>query len=963
MKQSTLKIGTQLEIGFSILLIMVILLGVVSNFQTNKLLSETDILFNHPFQVSNAISKIETNILMMDIAYGAFLETNNEGSRMQAIQEMEMAASESNKFFNVVKERFMGNRTDVDRAYIAFSTFRSLLEGQVKNTDAKSKKNIEKAKIQELRDDLFAKMSIIENFANNKATSSYNNSVKLHKDLKVKLIVIIILIILISLFINIVLLRSIQKPLRILTKVTQLFRNGNYNARSYYNNTNEFGLLSDSFNKLADQIQLQMDLSEKKASLSAAMLIENDTHTFFRSTLAAMLKLTNAQMAAIYVLSEDQNKLELYESIGLGESFRKTFDLNTLEGEMGPVLATNRIQLIKEVQKELPFVFETVYGSIRPREIMTIPLHSGDRVIATIHLANLNTFDAQSQLLVESALETLSARISGIMSTQKIKLYSEKMEVQNRELEIQKTEMSKQSETLLNQNTELEIQKKELDDANKLKTIFLSNMSHELRTPLNSVIALSGVLSRRLTNKIPQEEYSYLDVIERNGKHLLSLINDILDLSRIEAGREDLEILPFDATMLLNDMVDMILPQAKSKGIELIFKPENKELNVCSDLKKCRHILQNIIGNAVKFTETGQVEIRSKKEGEFILIEVRDTGIGIAESQQKHIFEEFRQADNSTSRRFGGTGLGLSIAKKYAELLGGSITVKSKPGDGSIFTLTLPIECSGEIPEHKVVHRNTESFQLKKKVETDGKTILLVDDSEPAIIQLCDVLEEGGYQMQIARNGLEALERISETVPDAMILDLMMPDMDGFEVLKTIREEDRTAHVPVLILTAKHITKEELRFLKRNNIHQLVQKGDINRKDLLKSVQEMAFKKKPIILVVEDNPDNMLTAKALLSDQYQVVEAIDGNEALLMTRLHMPNLILMDIELPERDGIETFKVIRKDVRLQKIPIIALTASAMTSEREAILAHGFDGYIAKPIDEKIFTETIKNMIYG
>jgi len=204
MKQSTLKIGTQLEIGFSILLIMVILLGVVSNFQTNKLLSETDILFNHPFQVSNAISKIETNILMMDIAYGAFLETNNEGSRMHAIQEMEMAASESNKFFNVVKERFMGNRTDVDRAYIAFSTFRSLLEGQVKNTDAKSNKNIEKAKIQELRDDLFAKMSIIENFANNKATSSYNNSVRLHKDLKVKLIVIIILIILISLFINIV---------------------------------------------------------------------------------------------------------------------------------------------------------------------------------------------------------------------------------------------------------------------------------------------------------------------------------------------------------------------------------------------------------------------------------------------------------------------------------------------------------------------------------------------------------------------------------------------------------------------------------------------------------------------------------------------------------------------------------------------------------------------------------------
>ncbi|MCX6307984.1 MAG: response regulator, partial [Bacteroidia bacterium] len=243
-------------------------------------------------------------------------------------------------------------------------------------------------------------------------------------------------------------------------------------------------------------------------------------------------------------------------------------------------------------------------------------------------------------------------------------------------------------------------------------------------------------------------------------------------------------------------------------------------------------------------------------------------------------------------------------------------------------------------------------------------------------IQLSDILQEGGYRMQIARNGIEAIQQIGQFLPDAMILDLMMPGMDGFEVLKTLRDEERTAHVPVLILTAKHITKEELRFLKRNNIHQLVQKGDINRKDLMKAIEDMAFKvvkapdvpiqirkSKPTILIVEDNPDNMLTAKALLSDDYEVLEAIDGNEALQMTKLYLPDLILMDIELPGVDGVEAFRIIRNDVRLQKIPIVALTASAMTSDREAILAYGFDGYIAKPIDDILFSETIKNILYG
>ena len=212
-----------------------------------------------------------------------------------------------------------------------------------------------------------------------------------------------------------------------------------------------------------------------------------------------------------------------------------------------------------------------------------------------------------------------------------------------------------------------------------------------------------------------------------------------------------------------------------------------------------------------------------------------------------------------------------------------------------------------------------------------------------------------------------------------MILDLMMPGMDGFTVLETLRNAEQTAHTPVLILTAKHITKDDLKNLKRNNIHQLIQKGDVNRNELLAAVDNMLQKPqqqveqaqkplqtitgKPTVLIVEDNIDNMLTVKAVIADKYAILEAVNAEEAISISKKNRPHLILMDISLPGMDGIQAFTKIRQTTESQNIPIIALTASAMTSDRETILAHGFDGYIGKPIDEKEFFLTIDKILYG
>ena len=983
-----LKIGTQLRLGFAAMLLFVIVLGVVSYLQSGKIHEQTETMYSHPLKVRRAIGSLQFNIQSIRIGERDLLLANNDQEKQDAVQLMELFVAEAFQQFNIMYELYLGPRTDIDEAYKAFINWNTsrnentklVLSGDIE----KAKKNIfTEGRVRNYREIMMAKIKIIDDFATQKGDTLFANSSTLMNTLNNQLILLITTILWLSLFISYILLRNIRKPLSEITAAADRFHNGDMNSRSSYAHQNEFGILSDSFNNMVEHIQSNMDLDEKVVKLSGLMMSEEDAKKFFRSTLSALITHTSSQMAAVYLLSDDKKTFDHFESTGADKNARQSFLADDFEGEFGSVIASHHVQHIKSIPEDTRFVFHTVGGKFIPREIITIPIISNNEIIAIISLASVGRYSNQAIHLIDRILNTLCARVEGILAYQKNIEFLRKLEFQNMELESQKTEMETQAAELTEQNTELEMQKNQLNEANRLKTNFLSNMSHELRTPLNSVIALSGVLNRRLSKKIPDEEYSYLEVIERNGKHLLSLINDILDISRIEAGREEVEITNFDVSELISEVILMIKPQAQQKNIELVYSEADRNFSIISDIDKCRHILQNIIDNAVKFTQKGKVEVSVSLIGKRVGVAVTDTGIGIAENHLQHIFDEFRQADESTSRRFGGTGLGLAIAKKYSNLLGGTISVKSTPGSGSVFTLILPLNYTTDttILEKPASRLNNQikTVPIKTFSNSSKKTILLVEDSEPAIIQMKDILEVSGYQLLVARDGGEALEIIGQTIPDAMILDLMMPGIDGFEVLRTLRDAEQTAHIPVLILTAKHITKEDLKFLTRNNIHQLIRKGDVGRNELLNAVASMVFSEKvesvktkrelqtidgkPVILAIEDNPDNMITVKALLANNYLVIEAVDGIEGIAMAEKHKPNLILMDIALPGIDGIEAFKAIRNNGALHYIPIIALTASAMTSDRETILAHGFDSYIAKPIDEHIFFKTIRNVLYG
>jgi signal transduction histidine kinase/CheY-like chemotaxis protein/HAMP domain-containing protein len=991
MRVKDLTIGVQLKIVLGVILALVAILGVTALVQNENLWLQTKGLYEHPLQVQKTVGKIRANILAIHREMKDLFLSGNESERIAIIKSIDFNESNARMDLDILYKKYLGKKEDVERIHEALvqwkvirdETIRLLREGYVTEAAGRTKLDgVGDAQARKVMDYLV----IVDNFANSRSERFYRDAESHKDDLMLHLGVLIAAIILFSAVLGYFLLRGIRDPLDELTTAALDYQQGAMDARCSYSSQNEFGTLATAFNALAASVQANIGRREKISRIADVMLREDDLKPFCRGLLSALLEHTGSQVGAVYLLNEQKKDFEHFESIGLTQDARSSFRVTQGEGEFGAALASRNIQRISDIPEDTRFTLLTVTGEIRPREIITIPILSGHDVSAMISLASVRNYDDQAHQLLGSLWDVMNARLNGVLAFQKIREFSEKLEKQTAELEAQKRELSMQADELSEQNIELEMQKRQLGEADNLKNSFISNMSHELRTPLNSVIALSSVLSRRLATLIPNEEYGYLEVIERNGRRLLALINDILDLERIESGRQEIYVSSFSISQIVDGIVEMLEPQAREKNISLVSSITNELPNIDSDSEKFSHIMQNIIANAVKFTEVGHVDVSAVQLENSIRISVSDTGIGIPEDRMGCIFDEFRQADESMSKRYGGTGLGLAIAKKYATLIKGQIEVQSLPGEGSTFTLTLPLDMGApRSPGHTngkaQCNIQVRTHTLSSAPMAQGGRILLVEDSEPAIIQIKDMLCSQGYDVSLARNGREALESIEHEHPDAVILDLMMPEIDGFGVLEKLRADVSTRNLPVLILTARQVTREELKSLKGNHVHQLIQKGAINANELLSAVAGLlkpgnsktgvtgkptfaaVTRDRPVVLVVEDNPDNMLTVKAVLQKNYHVIEAIDGKQGIEQAVTHKPDLILMDISLPVMDGTLALKGIREQEILRDVPVVALTASAMKGNREDILALGFDGYISKPIEPQAFLDTIREILHA
>jgi GAF domain-containing protein/CheY-like chemotaxis protein/anti-sigma regulatory factor (Ser/Thr protein kinase) len=465
------------------------------------------------------------------------------------------------------------------------------------------------------------------------------------------------------------------------------------------------------------------------------------------------------------------------------------------------------------------------------------------------------------------------------------------------------------------------------EEATHAKSAFLANMSHELRTPLNAIIGFTRIVRRKGEELLPQKQLDNLDKVLTSSDHLLGLINTVLDISKIEAGRMEVQASRFQIKPIIELVGNTSQPLIREEHVELRIKVDDDIPLLYSDQEKIKQILLNLLSNAAKFTHHGSITVRARADNRNLIIAVTDTGIGISANALDRVFEEFQQEDTSTTRQYGGTGLGLSISRSLARLLGGDLKAESQEGAGSKFTLVIPLNYGAADRSKAVPTSLVESQQI---TQTSGKTVLVIDDHQNAVELIREILEEAGYQVFAAPDGVQGLEMARVCKPLAITLDIMMPNKDGWQVLHDLKSNPQTRHIPVILVTV--VDQKALGYQLGAADYLL---KPLEGQDLLSSLSRITDKQqKPRLLVVDDDPNVHEMITHLLADSDYLIRAVsDGDQALAAIQTETPDIILLDLLMPNLDGFGVIENLNQEPETSHIPIIILTAKSL-SQTEA-----------------------------
>ncbi|WP_188792685.1 response regulator, partial [Dyella nitratireducens] len=795
--------------------------------------------------------------------------------------------------------------------------------------------------------------------------------------------------------------------------------------------------LKDQTLKNAEQDWLKTNL----ARFSRMLQGERDLATVSNLIMSELAPLVNAQYGVFYVARREESEtvLDLVASYGAESTgmLKPTFTLR--EGLIGQCAADKRAILLSEVPGDFIRINSGLLQAA-PVNIAVLPaLFEGD-VKAVIELASFSRFNETHQSFLGQLMESVGIVLNTIAATMRTEGLLKQSQLLTQELQARQTELTTKQKELHTTNEELqekaqllENEKRQVEAKNfeielarraveenaeqlaltsKYKSEFLANMSHELRTPLNSLLILSRLLADNPQGNLSNKQTEFARTIHSAGSDLLSLINDILDLSKIESGTVSIEIGDMSMNSLKQHMERTFRQLAIDKNLD--FRVEFRPIlptSIRTDEKRLQQIVLNLLSNAFKFTSQGSVTLAvSRVAGgwsphhpvlrgaEFAIeIAVTDTGIGIPRDKQKLIFEAFQQADGTTSRKYGGTGLGLSISREIARLLGGELQVRSTPGHGSTFTLFVPME----LPTHAAFSPSTygaryedggtmlpdnEPAQLEatddRDTLADSPFVLIVEDDPAFASILLDIARGVGLKGVISTAGAGTLALARKLRPHAITLDLGLADIDGVVLLDLLKHDPHTMHVPIHIIsgddklvgdqslneysvTEKLATLERLTAVFTDFARRIRQTSALSPPVAtdgalvteLNAMPELAGAK---ILIVDDDIRNIYSLTSVLENyNVKVLHAERGRDGILMLE-QTPgiDLALIDIMMPEMDGYETMQQIRAQLTLASVPLIAVTAKAMKGDRQKCLEAGASDYIAKPVDIELLLALLR-----
>jgi len=546
------------------------------------------------------------------------------------------------------------------------------------------------------------------------------------------------------------------------------------------------------------------------------------------------------------------------------------------------------------------------------RAELAIPLQVGNRLIGILDVHSTAPDDFTREDI--STMETLAAQLA--IAIQNARAFREQQETAER-----------------------------LKEIDKLKTQFLANMSHELRTPLNSIIGFSRVILKGIDGPLTELQKADLTSIHNSGQHLLGLINNILDLSKIGAGKMELNFEEIEVGPIIKSVMATALALVKDKSVNLVQEvPDNLPI-VWADPTRLRQVVLNLVSNACKFTDEGKVTLKARAEKEKIVISVSDTGIGIPEEKLESIFEEFTQVDASTTRKVGGTGLGLPISRHFIEMHKGQIWVDSKPGQGSTFSFAIPLTLDTKAPD------TIESLpSIANGKDGQGHLVIAIDDDSGVITLYERFLKKLNYKVVGLNNSENVVDEVKLYEPFAILLDVLMPNKDGWSVLKALKADPFTKNIPVIICS---IVSDKNRGFALGAADYLTK--PIVESELINALKQLHHEQKEQVkvLVIDDKADDILLIRRILEAQsnYQIIEASNGRQGLELVKSRNPHLIILDLTMPEMDGFEVVETLKNDEGTQQIPIIIVSAKELTPAEHKRLT----GQIEVLLRKGIFTE--------